>query len=662
MSRVNQSQTFAQYVVQEVIGSGSQATVYRCYDPEDTSKEYALKKITLKKNGVIPPTAKREIAIMSKLSDNHPHIPKFYEALDLSHTDDPSIVLVFEHIENGRPLFVQNASTQPHSIEAVRLFMRDLVSTLHFIHSSGVAHRDIKADNILLTETGQLYLIDFGLSVDSDIDNIKSVAGTPLTIAPEAVRYYLQRRRYGSNAPNLPVLKGAALDVWALGVVFYQLLHGKPPFQAKDVGTLFNEILSKPIDIPKHFVKHPACSLLIGMLRRSPEDRFNVDDLIQHPWLTNSGEDPLMHRAPVTVEEDEMDSILKVSSNLVLLLRKSLELEMPDFTNEQRIKIDFHSIVNVINIVGRLIDTICGAFAELTSKTAEEIKADIFPRSCSQVAAYQEALNISSDEVLNQLKSTESLVEIVKAESLELINNVSASNTENEKISELVGLLNDNILKSLNDRASELIVRVRAPEQWLKIPYSEFHNSFADWTEAVTRNSMLTGSGLGLFLDKLKYDSYEGRKHLLQIVFGYRHHVSEILMPPVFSDVVRDLVANSRKYSPPSSTIFVRVALSVHNLHIIVEDKGVGFPDQDVLKDLASYGVKTESVNKVRSFGSGFGLSKAVTVTKMFSGIFNIESGPDLGTRVHIKVPIPTLVSQSISSSHKNYNSVRSQR
>jgi signal transduction histidine kinase len=111
-------------------------------------------------------------------------------------------------------------------------------------------------------------------------------------------------------------------------------------------------------------------------------------------------------------------------------------------------------------------------------------------------------------------------------------------------------------------------------------------------------------------------------------------------MPLFFKDVMRDLIANARKYTAPGGTINVGVYETDAELRFVVQDTGRGIPP-DELQTVVHYGRRGSNVQQVRTMGGGYGLTKAFLVTKRFGGRFWIKSELGVGTRITIIVPRP---------------------
>jgi signal transduction histidine kinase len=124
---------------------------------------------------------------------------------------------------------------------------------------------------------------------------------------------------------------------------------------------------------------------------------------------------------------------------------------------------------------------------------------------------------------------------------------------------------------------------------------------------------------------RLDFDSVDGKN---------------VFMPPVFQDVMRDLIANARKYTAPGGIIAAGLFEGLRELRFVVHDTGRGIPEPE-LRRVVEFGYRGSNVSKVRTMGGGFGLTKAYYVTKQFGGRMWIASRVDIGTRISIVLPRP---------------------
>lgn len=129
--------------------------------------------------------------------------------------------------------------------------------------------------------------------------------------------------------------------------------------------------------------------------------------------------------------------------------------------------------------------------------------------------------------------------------------------------------------------------------------------------------------------------------YLIQLdIRGTRN--ATIFMPPVIQDVVRDLAANSRKYTEPGGTLAIRMTQTARELEFEVRDTGIGIP-ADEIPGIFGFGHRGSNVQNRRTMGGGFGLTKAYYVVQMFGGRMWMESqtGEDSGTSILCRLPLP---------------------
>lgn len=128
----------------------------------------------------------------------------------------------------------------PYEDERCRLWFRDLILGIEYLHAQGIVHRDIKPDNCLLTSDDVLKVVDFGVSEmfakDSDMYTAKS-AGSPAFLPPE-----LCVVKHGD-------VSGKAADIWSMGVTLYCLRYGHIPFEKQSIFELYESIRNDDFDL-----------------------------------------------------------------------------------------------------------------------------------------------------------------------------------------------------------------------------------------------------------------------------------------------------------------------------------------------------------------------------------------------------------------------------
>ncbi|WOK97116.1 CBL-interacting protein kinase 7-like [Canna indica] len=211
-----------------------------------------------------------EVAAMRRLS--HPHVLKLHEVM----ATRSKIFLVMEHAPGG-DLLVRVARRGRLSEPSARRYFHQLVSALHYCHARGVAHRDVKPQNLLLDRAGNLKVSDFGLAALPDQlrgdGRLHTACGTPAYAAPEVVR----RRGYD----------GAKADAWSCGVILFVLLTGTLPFDDANLALMYRKIHKREYEFPP-WVSSQARRLIFRLLDPNPETRIGISALMEHPWLKRS--------------------------------------------------------------------------------------------------------------------------------------------------------------------------------------------------------------------------------------------------------------------------------------------------------------------------------------------------------------------------------------
>lgn len=257
-----------EFIIIEEIGKGGYSKVY-LVENKKSGRRYALKACFKIKDGKDRSDRTRtEIEVLKKLK--HPNIIRLKGYFE----DSDNIYLVLEYI-SGKDCskFFKNQIPDRDQLQRI---MRQLVEAVRYCHERGIIHRDLKLENILITERGDIRLTDFGLAAikDSDYDMLSGTMGTIRYTAPEMIR--------GEGYND-------SIDVWGIGVIFFTLLTGKYPFDTsqkdKVKKVVFQRILEKTIHYSRYNLDRNAVKLLKKLLQKQPEDRIEIENILREPFF-----------------------------------------------------------------------------------------------------------------------------------------------------------------------------------------------------------------------------------------------------------------------------------------------------------------------------------------------------------------------------------------
>ncbi|EGG19257.1 putative protein serine/threonine kinase [Cavenderia fasciculata] len=228
----------------------------------------------------------REIEIMKKVGD-HPNILKLYEVYETK----KHLHLVLELVKGGE-LFEKIVQRGEYSEGDACKIVRQIVSAVGHLHENGIAHRDLKPQNLLCTgdEGDEIRVADFGLSkIFGEGDCLETCCGSPEYVAPEV----LECKPYDE-----------ACDLWSVGVITYVLLTGCFPFWDKNNAVLYEKIRNVDYGWPEGLeVSDQAKSLVSHLLEKSPDKRYTIDQCLHHPWVAGQGVSDVKKIKPYTAKK-----------------------------------------------------------------------------------------------------------------------------------------------------------------------------------------------------------------------------------------------------------------------------------------------------------------------------------------------------------------------
>jgi serine/threonine protein kinase len=239
------------------LGRGSQSVVYLARDPH-LEREVAIK--TLHFSHPDPQKNQQllsEARMVSQL--RHPSIVPIFEAGE----EGGDIYLVFEYVA-GRNLgdFLREFGRLT-PVKAIAI-LRPVLDAIAHAHAAGIIHRDLKPNNILIDPQGSPRVMDFGIAsrVEGPGGDAEALMGTPAYMAPE----YIAQRASSERS-----------DIFAAGLVFYELLIGQRAVPGDDVHDVMRRIVSEDIKLPENLgseIDDPLASILCKSIARDPQQRF----------------------------------------------------------------------------------------------------------------------------------------------------------------------------------------------------------------------------------------------------------------------------------------------------------------------------------------------------------------------------------------------------
>lgn len=255
---------------------------------------------------------KREVHFLRSL--NHYNVIRFIGAYE----DRKYLYIVTEKYGGGE-VFDRILQEKRLNESDAASVMYQAFSAIAYIHSMGIVHRDIKAENFLFANDGTVKLIDFGLAawVDSDSQYLSSVVGSAHYLAPEMIR-----QKYSKS-----------VDVWSAGVMTYLILFGRYPFDGQSDEQIIRRIKRGTIDWSGDHLSSAAFDFLHQLLQIDVSARPTAKDVLNHRFFesvderTEAGEDEVQARQVFEIPDTVIQDLRTRAEEGRLSRRASLEHE-----------------------------------------------------------------------------------------------------------------------------------------------------------------------------------------------------------------------------------------------------------------------------------------------------------------------------------------------
>jgi serine/threonine protein kinase len=270
------SNNFYQYEFIRWIKSGGFGNIYLAKEV-DSNKDFAVKEISVKNfSNENLYNISRESMILKEMS--HINIIKFHRIF----TYNQKFYIIMDFARGGELSSILS-SNKPLKEEHAKNLFHQIYNAVCYIHSKNIIHRDLKPNNILFLdeEKTHIIIIDFGISGSSNGNQKELVkAGTQLYLPPEVLT-------------GVEFSSSTKIDIWALGIILYQMVEGCHPFENKNKkGSVINNILKNKLEFNKKIqISESLKKLLQGLLEKNYRFRIDTGDPLFEKWFEDNSKE-----------------------------------------------------------------------------------------------------------------------------------------------------------------------------------------------------------------------------------------------------------------------------------------------------------------------------------------------------------------------------------
>jgi len=496
--------TIGRWYIGDTLGKGGYSWVKKGFDKK-TGKCVALKFMAKADETWQQEQSKQVVAEIEGLKKiRHPNVMKLY-AYNLNakyptkgKEKVDTILLVLEYAPGGELFDILYYTSALESIVA-RTYFRQMIAGLEACHNAGVAHRDIKPQNLLLDSRFNLKITDFGLSkvFESDADAIMKTT-------------YVGTRGYQAPELLLEQPYDLSCDIFSAGVVLFILLTGYPPFEQAHASDRWFKPVAKG-DYEKFWKSHRGCAiandakakdLLQRMFTFDPKKRITINEIKKHPWyldkilegkdliraLRNRHKEMEAKRRKDARKIDDLQHSIKVSRHLPCPLCSSQGLNCQCFEiqlfpeNEVESVVDTHTTANWQDIVNTITEAI-----------GKDGHVSIYPKECKLVCTLKTVTDFQDAQVIK--------VEIQIYKSREYQKSLLSTNINNDN--------NDEIVYVVRLRRVEGdLIEYRKVKKYIFNRCAEVLTGLPDWALQLQEQKLARNDKNGKYNDN-NYDDYD---------------------------------------------------------------------------------------------------------------------------------------------------------
>jgi eukaryotic-like serine/threonine-protein kinase len=266
VSRTFQSNQYVgEYRIVEFLGAGGMGEVYRA-EHSKIGRVAAVKALTqATQGGGFVERFFNEARIQASLQ--HPNVATLYDFSETASPEGARVPYIIMEYVDGQTVAERLAAYGgPLPLSETAYIFEKVCEAIEYVHRHGILHRDIKSNNIKVSTRGEVKLLDFGIAkgqTSPGLTQVGSVIGTLQYLAPELIRGGVADQRG---------------DIWALGVLLYEMAAGRVPFHAETIGDLCDRIKSVSYTPPERLnagLPREAVEIISRCLRERPSERYN---------------------------------------------------------------------------------------------------------------------------------------------------------------------------------------------------------------------------------------------------------------------------------------------------------------------------------------------------------------------------------------------------